>query len=86
MKSLIRNYINLLTIEKLEEFGIKNDIHLSKDELNFLLNLVKEHYEDIMKDDSKYLEELEKNINPNEFIKVKELYLYYKNRYKGYLF
>lgn len=86
MKSLIRNYINLLTIEKLEEFGIKNDIHLSNDELNFLLKLVKEHYEDIMKDDSKYLEELEKNINHNEFVKVKELYLYYKNRYKGYLF
>lgn len=86
MKSLIKNYINLLTIEKLEEFGIKNDIHLSNDELKFLLNLVKEHYEDIMKDDSKYLEELEKNINPNEFVKVKELYLYYKNRYKGYLF
>lgn len=86
MKSLIRNYINLLTIEKLEEFGIKNDIHLSNDELKFLLNLVKEHYEDIMKDDSKYLSILEKNINPNEFVKVKELYLYYKNRYKGYLF
>ena len=86
MKSLIRNYINLLTIEKLEEFGIKNDIHLNNNELNFLLKLVKEHYEDIMKDDSKYLEELEKNINPNEFVKVKELYLYYKNRYKGFLF
>lgn len=86
MKSLIRNYINLLTIEKLEEFGIKNDIHLNNSELEFLLNLVKEHYEDIMKDDSKYLEELEKNINPNEFAKVKKLYLYYKNRYKGYLF
>lgn len=86
MKSLIKNYINLLTIEKLEEFGIKNDIHLSNDELKFLLNLVKEHYEDIIKDDSKYLEELEKNINPNEFVKVKELYLHYKNKYKGYLF
>lgn len=86
MKGLIRNYINLLTIEKLEQFGLKNNIHLNNSELEFLLNLVKEHYEDIIKDDSKYLEELEKNINPNEFVKVKELYLYYRNRYKGYLF
>lgn len=86
MKSLIGNYINLLSVEKLEEFGIKNDIHLSDAELNYLLNLIKNNWEDILKDDSKYLEDLENNINPNDFIKVKELYLYYKNRYKGYLF
>lgn len=86
MKSLIRNYIDLLTIEKLEEFGIKNDIHLSNTELNYLLDLVKNNWEDILKDDSKYLEKLEENINPKDFVKVKNLYLYYKNRYKGYLF
>lgn len=86
MKSLIRNYINLLTIDKLKEFGLKNNINLTDNELNYLLNLIKNNCDDILKDDTKYLEDVKSNINPTEFIKIKELYLYYKNRYKGYLF
>ena len=86
MKSLINNYIDLLTADKLKEFGLKNNINLTDKEINYLLDLVKNNYEDILKDDTKYLEDIKKNINPTEFIKIKELYLYYKNRYKGYLF
>lgn len=86
MKSLIRNYIETLSIEKLNGFGIKNDIHLNNNELEYLLNLIKENFEDILKDDTKYLEELKNNINDEDFIKIKNLFTYYKNRYKGYLF
>ena len=86
MKSLIKNYIDRLSLDNLKEFGLKNNINLTDNELNYLLNLVKNNFDDILKDDTKYLEELKNNINPNEFIKVKDLYLYYKNRYKGYLF
>ena len=84
MKSLIKNYIDLLTVDKLKEFSIKNDINLTNTELEYLLNLVKNNYEDILKDDTKYLEDVKKNVN--EYQKVIDLYLYYKNRYKGYLF
>lgn len=86
MKGLVKNYIDLLSIDKLREFGIKNDIYLNDSELNYLLNLVKNNFEDILKDENKYLKDLENNINPNEVMKIKELYYYYKNRYKGYLF
>ena len=86
MKSLIRNYIEVLSIDKLKEFSSKNNINLTDNELNYLLNLVKNNFDDIIKDDIKYLEDVKNNINPTEFIKIKELYLYYKNRYKGYLF
>lgn len=86
MKSLIKNYIDLLNIDKIKEFSLKNNINLTDSELEYLLNLVKKHYEDILKDDTKYLEEVKNNINPTEYIKLKDLYLYYKNRYKGYLF
>ena len=86
MKSLIKNYIELLTIDKLKSFSLNNNINLTDSELNYLLNLVKNNYEDILKDDTKYLEDVKNNINSSEFIKIKELYLYYKNRYNGYLF
>ncbi len=86
MKTLIKNYIDLLTIEKLNDFGIKNDIHLNNTELEYLLNLVKNNWEDILKDETKFDENLKNNINPKDLAKIKELFKYYKNRYKGYLF
>lgn len=86
MKGLIKNYIDKLEISKLNEFASENDIDLSNSELEYLLNLVKNNFEDILVNEDKYLNLVQKNINPNAFIKVKELYLYYKNRYKGYLF
>ena len=86
MKNLIGNYIDLLTVDKLKEFGKKNDINLNNEELEYILNLIKKNYQDILKDDKKYLDELEKNINKDDFIKIKNLFLYYKKRYKGYLF
>lgn len=86
MKNLIDNYVKSLTINKLKEFSLKNGINLTDKELNYLLNLVKENCNEILLDDTKYLKEVENNISPTEFIKIKELYLYYKNRYKGYLF
>lgn len=86
MKGLIKSYIDKLEISKLNEFASENDIDLSNSELEYLLNLVKNNFEDILVNEDKYLNLVQKNINPNAFIKVKELYLYYKNRYKGYLF
>lgn len=86
MKSLIKNYIEMLSIEKLNEFGIKNDIHLNNTELEYLLNLVKNNWEEILKDETKFDEDLKNNINSNDLVKIKELFIYYKNRYKGYLF
>ncbi len=86
MKNLIKNYVDKLTIDNLREFAIKNDINLNQNELEYLLNLVQNNFEDILINEDKYLNLVQNNINSEEFIKVKELFLYYKNRYKGYLF
>ena len=86
MKSLIKNYIDLLSIEKIEQFALKNNINLTNYELEFLLNLVKTNYENIIKNDEKYLKEIENNISSSESKKIIELYVKYKKKYKGYLF
>ena len=86
MKSLIKNYIDKLTIDNLKEFAVKNDINLNQNELEYLLNLVQNNFEDILINEDKYLNLVQNNINTEAFVKVKELFLYYKNRYKGYLF
>ena len=86
MKSLIKNYIDLLTIDKLKDFSLKNDIELTDNELEYLLSLIKNKYEDILINDEKYLNEIKDNINSISYDKIKKLYLYYKDRYKDYLF
>lgn len=86
MKSLIKNYVDKLTIDNLREFAVKNDISLNQNELEYLLNLVQNNFEDILVNEDKYLNLVQNNINTEAFVKVKELFLYYKNRYKGYLF
>ena len=86
MNNLLKKYINNLTIDKINEFGIKNDIHLEKDELSFLLELIKTNIDDILVNDSKYLDIIKSKFSEENYIKIKNLFLYYKNRYKGYLF
>ena len=86
MNNLLKKYINNLTIDKINEFGIKNDIHLEKDELSFLLELIKTNIDDILVNDSKYLDIIKNKVSEENYIKIKNLFLYYKNRYKGYLF
>ena len=86
MKSLLKNYIDLLNLDKFKSFALKNNINLKDEELDYILNLVKTNYEDILINDEKYLNQIKSNINPSEYQKIEELYKYYKSRYKGYLF
>ncbi len=85
MKTLLKNYINLLTIEKVKKFSIKNNIFLSDEEISFLINLIKDNYDEIIIDDTKYLEILKSKLSNDNFIKIRELYTYYKIKYKDYL-
>lgn len=86
MKSLIKNYVSKLTKEKLDGFAKKKDIYLSDSELNFLLDLIKNNIDDILKNDEKYLIKIKNNISTTNYDKLYQVYIYYKNRYKGYLF
>ena len=86
MKSLLKNYIETLTLDKLREFGEKNGINLNDTEYKFILDLVQGNFEDLLVNEDKYLNMIEQEINPTEFKKIKNLFLEYKNKYKGYLF
>lgn len=85
MKGLIKNYIDLLSIDKLKSFALKNDINLNEEQLEYILNLTKNSWEDILINDEKYFKLLQDKIDQSNLDKIRELFLYYKNRYKGYL-
>ena len=86
MNNLLKKYINSLKIEQLKEFSLKNDINLTNEELCFILDLVKNNLDDILVNDSKYLEIVKNKIDSENYKKIEKLFIYYKNRYKGYLF
>ena len=86
MKSLLKNYIEKLTLDELREFGEKHGINISNDEYKLILDLVQGNFEDMLTNEDKYLKIIESKINKDEFIKIKNLYYEYKEKYKGYLF
>lgn len=86
MNNLLKKYINNLTTNKINDFCVKNNINLNNDELIFLLDLIKNNIDDILINDSKYLDLIKNKFNEDNYNKIKNLFLFYKNRYKGYLF
>ena len=75
MFTLIKNYITKMTIDDVNDYAIKNDIHLNKEELEFTYKFIKKNYEilyanpyiDLSKFKYKYTEE-----NYNKIIKLIE--------------
>lgn len=79
--NLIKIYINNLTKEESDRFLKNNDIFLSNDELEYLYNKVRNNYEDIIKEDKNILEDIENNIDKDNYNKLYMLFKEYKKKY-----
>lgn len=83
---LIKNYIDNLTIDKIESFANSKDILLTKSELNYIFKIIKENWETLIYGNpNNIFNEVKNNINSNSYNKIIELYNYYKIRYKDLL-
>ena len=77
-KELLENYINNLNDNDINNFLDKNNIILNIDEYNFLKNIIKEKYNDIL-DENTYLFKLIKDtINKDAYYKLLNLFNKYK--------
>lgn len=86
MNTLIGQYVNKLTIDNINDFAVKNNIKLNEKELNTLLDVVKNHYRELLDgNDEKVKEYLKNNLTDENFEKVTNLYNEYKEKYQGYL-
>ena len=77
----ITEYIKKLTKEDILRYGIKQDIVLTKDELDIIYNYIKNRYQDIFDNPIKVINEIKGNIRDNVYNKILELY----NKYKNYI-
>ncbi len=86
MNYIIGKYIENISITNINQFAQKNNIFLTENEQNIFLNLIKNHYQDILQgNDKKYIAYLQNNLNEETFKKVMELYNLYKGKYQSYL-
>ena len=78
-KELIIKYFNNLSKEEIYEYLDKYNIKLNDEEYDFLINIIKEKYNDLL-DENIYLFKLIRDtINENAYNKLIDLF----NKYKG---
>ena len=83
---LIKNYINKLTKQDINSLAIQHNVNLTDQELNYLYNQIKNHYNYLLYGDTEYLfNDLKKNVTDNNYFKIKELYTTYKNKFQSLL-
>lgn len=85
MKSIIKKYINTLTITEVDNFSRKNGIYLNEYELNYVYNTIRNNYEVIVNCPEKIFEDANKYISNSNLEKIKVLYDDYKKKYQNYL-
>lgn len=85
-KFLIAQYINKLSIEDVNNFAIKNNIYLEKNELDIIFKTLKNNWETILYHNPKPIfDNLKTKLNPNSYQKGLVLYQTYYEMYKNYL-
>ena len=80
--NIIDLYISNLRKEDITNFAIKNDITLNNDELDFIYNLIKNHYKELIQNKSTFnLSTYKNNISEENYPKIEKLI----NKYLNYL-
>ena len=86
MKFLIKNYIDRLDIEDVNNFLIKNNIYLDENELTFSYKFIKENWDQIISSPNMINLDSYKNYFKEEnYIKINNLYKEYYVKYHKYL-
>lgn len=86
MSNLIKQYIDKITLNNINDFAIKNNCFLNKNELNTLFYIVKNNYEEILKGhDQDSIKLLKENASVENYDKIIRLYNEYKVKYQSFL-
>lgn len=78
---LIIEYIKKLSVEDIKNFAKLKNININDSDAIILYTYIKNHYQELLNNDSKIIKEIKDQINPNTFKEVYKLYLEYKIKY-----
>ncbi len=77
----VENYISKLTKKDIENFALKENITLNKEELNIIYYYIKNNYKNIIYNKPEYtLKDIKEKYNTDIYLKVKKVYLKYKEK------
>ena len=84
-KFIIKKYIDKLSIQNINNFALNNNIVLTEKELEYMYNLIKNNWEQILSNDDSILLKLNGNVDNESIKKIEKLYYEYKKKYRDYL-
>ncbi|MBE6155013.1 MAG: hypothetical protein E7163_05560 [Firmicutes bacterium] len=86
MYNLISRYMSNLSKEEVNDFAIKKNVNLSNEELDFVYIFVKKNWEQVIKNPKLLnLERYQDRFTPENFIKIKKLFIEYSSKYQAFL-
>ena len=85
MINIIKKYINTITVDNIKEFSKKNGVYLNDKEIYTVDYVLKNELDELIKNTDNILYKYENNFSVDNFIKIKNLIIEYKKRYKNYL-
>ena len=80
--NLIKMYINKLTKDDIYKYISNNNYLVNDDDINIIYFYIKNYYEEFFKDPDSILNKIKKDVDPNTFSIILDLY----NKYKKGLF
>ena len=86
MFNIIGAYINKLTKDDVNKFSISKGANLSNEELEFTYSFIKKNWKDILKNPSIFdIERYSKYYSNDNFIKIKQVFNEYFQKFSSYL-
>jgi len=86
MYNLISRYVSKMSIEDVNNFAIKKNVVLSPEELEFVYSFIKKNWEQIIKNPNLLnLDRYKDHFSPENFVKIKKLFVEYSALYQSFL-
>ena len=86
MFNIIGAYINKLTKDDVNKFAISKGANLSNEELEFTYSFIKKNWKDILKNPSIFdIERYSKYYSNDNFIKIRQVFNEYFQKFSSYL-
>lgn len=86
MYYLIKNYLQNIQKDDINNFALKKSINLTEEELEFTYNFIKKNYDEILKNPTLFNIDLYKDkYNPTTFEQIKKVYIEYLSKYQRFL-
>ena len=80
-KQLIKNYINILTINDIKSYTLSKNTTLSDKEAKIIYDFIKTNYNNLLDKDDTSIKQLQNKLNPNLYNKILNLYNENKTKY-----